>query len=537
MKEFRFAPLKTESPSPETEGKLNSTRKDDNLLSCLLNTTKRRFQGQTGSTAQAVEPIKVGQHLCEPRGAWIANPYYSIDSSNKGKIYFPKQNLAPAAGPIALFVHGNPGKDLGPAYPFYDVAYEYLLRSIASCGIIAISISAALGESPLARSERVITHLKSIRAKIKDKGVQLPRQVPLALMGHSRGGEAAIIAAHRVADGDAPGFSDPAVVCLAPTRINVVSSVGAFLSPHVLILHGGSDGDQVKAQGAQWFDPLLSSTNAAPAFLDPIQSLFWIHQGTHGGFLDHLWAKDNSVTTTHTDAITNQWKTAKFIRFETQNWITRTLVSAFLRTVLLKDSKYRAWFYAGDKPGWEPYNEVVASDFAGDMKIYPLYHRPVSHTLCSGNACLVSGGMVAAVWTSSKVIADYRLARNAALLKWNRLINAVPYVVFKLEAPVQLPLDGLCFEMDVSQPKGATGEVKIEILVTGKLVDSFVQVPVVYPQVIPEHDSNVVVSTIRVPLSLFPSIKASSGIHSVVLSFYKSPTSGTILVTNPRFAL
>jgi len=137
----------------------------------------------------------------------------------KGIIMFPRKNGVRINAPLVIFVHGKPGAPNGTPPPLYQFGYSYLLRAIAQCGFIAISIECS-GDQ-INRAAILLEHVKLIVPKIKAQfNVTIsPIHDSLYLVGHSQGGEAVSIAAEDIKLGAAAPFfyAVRSVISLAPT--------------------------------------------------------------------------------------------------------------------------------------------------------------------------------------------------------------------------------------------------------------------------------------------------------------------------------
>jgi dienelactone hydrolase len=190
-----------------------------------------------------------------------------------GRVWYPD-----GAGPfpLVLIVHGNHNmKD------FSDPGYAYLGELLASRGFIMASVdenflNGGISRENDARGWMLLQHLKQWRRFNDSTGSPLQGKVDtsrIALMGHSRGGEAVAVAAafNRLKNypDDATvkfdfGFNIRSLVAIAPVdgqyrpsdKPTPVANVNYFL------IHGSHDGDVSTFSGLQQYERSSSPTVA-----------------------------------------------------------------------------------------------------------------------------------------------------------------------------------------------------------------------------------------------------------------------------------
>ncbi|MEM7308457.1 MAG: hypothetical protein AAF682_17380 [Planctomycetota bacterium] len=159
----------------------------------------------------------------------------------EGRIYWPNAcdgtQQPPKSSPLVLLVHGD-------GHDYTD--YHYLMRHLAFNGYIAATINGGWGKSNVERSERVRTYLSFIRNNWEHKNFV---ENNIALMGHSRGGEAVFTAARKLKNDWGTDHDINAVIALAPTDndeddgLEGLESLSGLDSESLLVIYGSQDED------------------------------------------------------------------------------------------------------------------------------------------------------------------------------------------------------------------------------------------------------------------------------------------------------
>ncbi len=249
--------------------------------------------------------------------------------------------------PLVLVVHGN--HDMRD---FSDPGYDYLGELLASRGFVLVSVDMNFinggirGEND-ARGWLLLEHLKAWRAFEDDPDHPLRGRVDwdrIALMGHSRGGEAAPVAASfnrltRYPD-DATlefdyGFSIRSVVSIAPVdgqylptgRPNPVEDVS------YLVFHGSHDGDVTSFHGLRIWDRVRLTPGSGH-----FKSAIYMYRANHGQW-NTVWnAFDNGPRSARILDLRALVEPAEQRRF------AELYVSAFLEATLRDDTRWLPMF-------------------------------------------------------------------------------------------------------------------------------------------------------------------------------------------------
>ncbi len=227
--------------------------------------------------------------------------YWGFDAKRlpvNGRVWYPD---GPGPFPLVLIVHGNHGMK-----QYSDPGYAYLGELLASRGYIMASVDQNFLNGNLraendARGWMLLQHLVAWRRFDADSASPLFRKVDLtriALMGHSRGGEAVAVAAAfnrlpRYPD-DARvtfdfGFDIRTLVAIAPVdgQYRPADQGTPLTDINYLVLHGAHDSDVSTFMGQRQFQR-IRFTEAGPWR----KSAIYIYRANHGQF-NTVWGSSN----------------------------------------------------------------------------------------------------------------------------------------------------------------------------------------------------------------------------------------------------
>lgn len=282
---------------------------------------------------------------------WLRSRFWGFDETRlpvNGRVWMPDGE---GPFPLVLMVHGNHLME-----KFSDGGYEYLGELLASRGIIAISVdenflnysvwSGIPKQDMKLRAWMLLKHIDQIQRFSKQTESPFFGRVDferIALLGHSRGGQAAAMAAGRnqwFADDDRGlpdmgSYSIRAVVALAPTDTAVEDKWTELKDVSYLTLQGAKDADLVNFYGDRQYGRI---TFAEDAESEAFKASLYIEDANHSQFNTEWGESDNA------------WPAGLFIRPkeliepDDQRRIAKAYVSAFLETVLNDDERYEALF-------------------------------------------------------------------------------------------------------------------------------------------------------------------------------------------------
>ena len=260
-----------------------------------------------------------------------------------GRVWYPD---GPGPFPLVLIVHGNHNWR-----EFSDPGYEYLGQLLASRGFILTSVDEnfinGLSAENDGRAWLLLKHLDAWKQFNETAGGPFHGRVDftrIALMGHSRGGEAAAVAAtfNRLKyypDNFKQAFNFnydvKAVVAIAPVD-GQYKPTGQFTpleNVNYLLIHGSHDGDVSTAQGLRQYER-LRFTDGEPRF----KSVIFMYRANHGQW-NTVWGnKDTgprSGRTLELDALIDP---------EAQRQFAKVVITGFLESTLLGKREYVAMF-------------------------------------------------------------------------------------------------------------------------------------------------------------------------------------------------
>ena len=286
------------------------------------------------------------------------NGYWGFDPETfplNGRVWYPEGR---GPFPLVLIVHGNHDpKD------FSDPGYDYLGELLASRGYILASIdmnfvNGGIRQENDARGWLLLKHLQ-----VWDQINQDPDNVffnsvdmdNIALIGHSRGGEAVAHAAafnelkHYPDDATLNfefGFNIRAIVAIAPVGGQYLPT-GRFVpleNINYMVFHGSHDGDVTAFQGLRLYHR-LKFTDGEEYF----KTAVYVYRANHGQWNSSWGAKDRGP---RSDRILDL---RGLLNPEEQMEFARIYISSFLEYALKKNDKFLPLFrdhrVAGD---WLP---------------------------------------------------------------------------------------------------------------------------------------------------------------------------------------
>ena len=273
------------------------------------------------------------------------------DAPLNGRLHLPDTESGDRR-PVALIVHGNHRME-----DFSDAGYDYLGDLLASHGIATASVDANFlngtwsgdfgGREMPARGVLLLEHLRLFRTWNRDPRSPLYNRLDLdrvALLGHSRGGEAAAIAA---AFNELPSFPDNAdyrfdyefgiqsVVAIAQIDRRYSRRI-VLQDVNFLALQGSYDTDEPSFHGLRQFhrtrlDGAAERSEGALGFR--LKAGLVAHRGNHGQF-NTTWGMDSGLPGMF-------WlNRAPLLSPADQQRVAEVYVAAFLRATLLGEAQF-----------------------------------------------------------------------------------------------------------------------------------------------------------------------------------------------------
>jgi len=365
---------------------------------------------------------------------WSRKKYWGFDVDKlplNARVWYPD---GPGPFPLALIVHGNHNMA-----NFSDPGYAYLGELLASRGIIFASIdenflnSGLFHDPPKQQAVRgwmLLEHLKLWKKWNQTDGNPFHGKVDMsriALMGHSRGGEAAATAAAfnrmKYAPEDANikfdyGFSIKAVVAIAPAdgQYKPAGQPRWIEDVSYLTLQGAHDMDVSSFDGSRQWDH-VRYTQPGPWFKAEI----YAYRANHGQF-NTSWGRDDAGRPLG-------WllNLRPLMSGDEQRRISKTYISAFLEATLKDHREYvplfRDWRVAR---AWLP--DTLYFNRYQDASYVALASFDEDADLTTTTA---PGGHIEgehfSIWNEGKIPwRDGDRGYNGVFLGWNRAKDAPP---------------------------------------------------------------------------------------------------------------
>ena len=375
---------------------------------------------------------------------WARKKYWGFDVDKlplNARVWYPE---GPGPFPLALIVHGNHN-----LADFSDPGYAYLGELLASRGFIVASIDenfvngGLFHDPPLkpgsaVRGWLLLEHLKLWKEWNQAAGNPFQGKVDLsriALMGHSRGGEAAATAAafnrmkYYPEDANIKfdyGFTIKSVVAIAPAdgQYKPAEQDRWISDVSYLTLQGAHDADVSSFLGSRQWDH-VKFTQPGPWFKAEI----YAYRANHGQF-NTVWGRTDAG-----QPLSWLLNLKPLMPGEEQRRISKTYISAFLEATLHDRREYlplfQDWRVGRD---WLP--DTLYEDRYQDASYVPLASYSEDADLTTTTA---PGGSIAgenlSVWHEGRILwregdRDY----NGVFLGWKRAKGA-PAATYTLNLP------------------------------------------------------------------------------------------------------
>jgi dienelactone hydrolase len=349
-----------------------------------------------------------------------------------GRVWYPD---GPGPFPLVLVVHGNHSP-----YDYSDPGYRYLGELLASRGFILVSVDEnfinGLGGENDGRGWMLLEHFKAWRAFTDTASNPFYRKVDwdnLAVMGHSRGGEAVGHAVtfnrlERYPD-DANiklnyNFNIKAAVAIAPVdgQYRPAGRLHPFTDVNYLVIHGSHDGDVSSYHGVRIYERLryADTTKWGSAF----KSAIYMYRANHGQW-NQVWQNmDNGRTSARRLAL------GALVPLDDQLQFGRVAITAFLEATLKGKKEYLPFFVDHRTAGqWLPKTMYITR--FQDARYVPLANFEDDVDVRTGMAGVTISGDSLSTWNENVIPfrsaappgAQGDLQNNSAVwLGWNNKV-------------------------------------------------------------------------------------------------------------------
>ncbi|MFF2090293.1 alpha/beta hydrolase [Paenibacillus sp. NPDC058174] len=280
---------------------------------------------------------------------WLKELFWGFDEEKlpvNGTVWMPEGE---GEFPLVLIVHGNHLME-----DFSDGGYRYLGELLASRGMIAVSVdenflnysawSGIPDQDFKVRAWMLLKHLQQIQTFNEQPDSAFYGKVNLeqvALIGHSRGGQAVAMAADRnqwFAEDKSLDSLDSlhiqSVVALAPTDKEIDDKLAMLQDVNYLTLQGARDADVNSFYG----DRQYSRTSFSQETANHFKASLYIAEANHSRFNSDWGTMDESLPG---GLLLNQ---KGMLKAEEQRQIAKVYVSAFLETTLNGQEGYEPLF-------------------------------------------------------------------------------------------------------------------------------------------------------------------------------------------------
>jgi len=367
---------------------------------------------------------------------WARKKYWGFDVDKlplNARVWYPE---GPGPFPLALIVHGNHN-----LADFSDPGYEYLGELLASRGFILASIDenfingGLFHDPPLkpgsaVRGWLLLEHLKLWKEWNQAAGNPFQGKVDLsriALMGHSRGGEAAATAAafnrmkYYPEDANIKfdyGFAIKSLVAIAPAdgQYKPAEQDRWISDVSYLTLQGAHDADVSSFLGSRQWDH-VKFTQPGPWF----KSEIYAYRANHGQF-NTVWGRDDVGK-----PLSWLWNFKPLMPGEDQRRISKTYISAFLEATVHGRREYLPLFQDW-RVGREWLPDTLYVNRYQDAAYVPLaaFNEDADLTTTTAPGGSIAGENLS-VWHEGKIPwregdRDY----NGVFLGWKRAKGAPP---------------------------------------------------------------------------------------------------------------
>jgi hypothetical protein len=351
-----------------------------------------------------------------------------------GRVWYPDGE---GPFPLALIVHGNHFM-----MDYSDPGYDYLGELLASRGIILVSVDQnflngsytniqmfgieGLKEENDGRGWLLLEHLVQWQGWNQSEGNPFYGKVDMdriAVMGHSRGGEGAAIAAafnhlpFYPDDGNVPfnyNFNIRSVVAISPSDGQYKPSGRStpLKDVNYLVLQGSYDGDVRPFQGITQYKRVEFSADS-----DWFKAAVYIDQANHGQF-NTTWGRVDLVGFPAKGLL----NLAPIMPEGEQQKVAKVFISAFLEATLHERSEYMPLFQDARKGHhWLPETAYLTRYADGRTTIFADFEEDIDLTTASVDGATLVGENLTLWYEKLVELKSGDQQTNAVFLGWDNL--------------------------------------------------------------------------------------------------------------------
>jgi dienelactone hydrolase len=329
-----------------------------------------------------IRTVSVDASAYIDKWSWLKTRFWGFDQRNlplNGRLWLPEGE---GKHPVVLIVHGNHLMEY-----FSDGGYDYLGKLLASQGVVAISVdenffnysvwSGIPNDDMKMRAWLLLKHLQELQRLDAEPGNPLSGKLDLskvALVGHSRGGQAVAMAADAqrwfADDRTLDSLADvhiEAVAAIAPTDKTVDKRSAQLGDVSYLTLQGARDADVNNFYGdRQYGRTKFTQTEGNEHF----KAALYIADANHSQF-NKDWGRMDERPPGGLFL-----SRANLLKPEEQRKIAEVYIGAFIRTTLLGEQGYKQLFrdYRSALP-WLPDTGYVSRFEQADFQELARYEQ------------------------------------------------------------------------------------------------------------------------------------------------------------------
>ncbi len=381
----------------------------------------------TTKTVDASKLVDLGQTAKERNGYWGFTP---ARMPLNGRVWYPD---GPGPFPLVLVVHGNHNMR-----EFSDPGYAWIGELLASRGMIVVSldmnfINGGIRNENDARGWFFLKHLEQWREWNATEGNPFTGRVDMdriALIGHSRGGEAVGHAAafnrltHYPDDANVRfdfGFGIRAIIAIAPVdgQYQPTDRLVPVENVDYLVFHGSHDGDVSGFMGIRQYQR-VRFTDGRPH----LKAAVFVYRANHGQWNTVWGAHDNGPRSGRILDLRT------LMPAEDQRQFGRVYISAFLETALRGDTRYLPLFRDHRvAAGWLPKTMYITRFEEDSYRPIATFEEDIDVTTGSLGGVRIEGDSLA-TWRESRLslrtanspVEGSSQYNNAVTLGWNNRI-------------------------------------------------------------------------------------------------------------------